>query len=307
MKKYIIRKLGMGILQIFTVSIAIFCILHALPGDPVDALVSEKVPQERREELREEWGFNKPLSEQYLAWTKKVCHGDLGKSLKTGLKISDSMSMRVSYSLRLCGIALILQVLISIPLGSLAAWKRESLFDKVVVQYSLITSAIPTFWIGMLLILLFGVKLNILPASGYTSWKHYVMPILSIVLGGLSMNTRLIRSEVIGAMNERYVLTAYAKGLNENKILFSHVLRNALIVIIVNIFLSLPWIIAGSVVVENIFAIPGMGAWMTDAVIKRDIPVVQACVLIIAILTVFANICSDILVAVMDPRARIIE
>lgn len=307
MKKYIIRKLGMGILQIFTVSIAIFCILHVLPGDPVDALVSEKVPQERREELREEWGFNKPLSEQYLAWAKKVCQGDFGKSLKTGLKISDSMSMRVSYSLRLCGIALILQVLISIPLGSLAAWKRESLFDKAIVQYSLITSAIPTFWIGMLLILLFGVKLNILPASGYTSWKHYVMPILSIVLGGLSTNTRLIRSEVIGAMNERYVLTAYGKGLNENKILFAHVLRNAVIVIIVNIFLSLPWIIAGSVVVENIFAIPGMGAWMTDAVIKRDIPVVQACVLIIAILTVFANICSDILVAVMDPRARIIE
>lgn len=307
MKKYIIRKLGMGILQIFTVSVAIFCILHVLPGDPVEALVSEKVPQERREELREEWGFNKPLSEQYLAWAKKVCQGDFGKSLKTGLKISDSMSMRVFYSLRLCGVALILQVLISIPLGSLAAWKRESLFDKAVVQYSLITSAIPTFWIGMLLILLFGVKLNILPSSGYTSWKHYVMPILSIVLGGLSTNTRLIRSEVIGAMNERYVLTAYAKGLNENKILFAHVLRNAVIVIIVNIFLSLPWIIAGSVVVENIFAIPGMGAWMTDAVIKRDIPVVQACVLIIAILTVFANICSDILVAVMDPRARITE
>lgn len=307
MKGYIARKIGIGFLQIFVVSIAIFCVLHVLPGDPVDALVSEKVPQERREELREEWGFNKPLPEQYLDWAKGVVSGDLGKSLKTGLKISDSMAMRVSYSLRLCGIALILQVLISIPMGSLAAWKRDSILDKIVMQYSLITSAIPTFWIGMLLILLFGVKLNLLPASGYTSWKHYIMPIMAIVLGGLSMNTRLIRSEVIGAMNERYVQTAYAKGLSENRILFSHVLRNAVIVIIVNVFLSLPWIIAGSVVVENIFAIPGMGAWMTNAVINRDIPVVQACVLIISILTVFANICSDILVAVMDPRARIAE
>ena len=291
MKGYIARKIGIGFLQIFVVSIAIFCVLHVLPGDPVDALVSEKVPQERREELREEWGFNKPLPEQYLDWAKGVVSGDLGKSLKTGLKISDSMAMRVAYSLRLCGIALILQVLISIPLGSLAAWKRDSIFDKIVMQYSLITSAIPT----------------LLPASGYTSWKHYIMPIMAIVLGGLSMNTRLIRSEVIGAMNERYVQTAYAKGLSENKILFSHVLRNAVIVIIVNVFLSLPWIIAGAVVVENIFAIPGMGAWMTNAVINRDIPVVQACVLIISILTVFANICSDILVAVMDPRARIVE
>ena len=192
-------------------------------------------------------------------------------------------------------------------MGSIAAWKRDGIFDRIVMEYSLITSAIPTFWIGMVLILLFGVELNILPASGYTSWKHYIMPILAIVLGGLSMNTRLIRSEVIGAMNERYVLTAYAKGLPENKILFLHVLRNAMIVIIVNTFLSLPWIIAGSVVVENIFAIPGMGAWMTNAVINRDIPVVQACVLIISILTVFANLLSDILVAFMDPRVRIVE
>lgn len=307
MKKYIARKIGIGILQIFVVSVAIFCILHILPGDPVDALVSEKVPQEKKEELREEWGFNKPLSEQYADWVKGVLSGDLGKSLKTGLNISDSMAMRVSYSLRLCGIALFFQVLISILLGSIAAWKRDSMFDRIVMEYSLVTSAIPTFWIGMVLILLFGVKLNILPASGYTSWKHYIMPILAIVLGGLSMNTRLIRSEVIGAINERYVLTAYAKGLSENKILFLHVLRNAMIVIIVNTFLSLPWIIAGSVVVENIFAIPGMGAWMTNAVINRDIPVVQACVLIISILTVVANLLSDIIVAFMDPRVRIIE
>jgi len=307
MKKYIVRKIGIGILQIFVVSVAIFCILHVLPGDPVDALVSEKVPQEKKEELREEWGFNKPLTEQYADWAKGVLSGDLGKSLKTGLKISDSMAMRVSYSLRLCGIALFFQVLVSILLGSIAAWKRDGIFDRIVMEYSLITSAIPTFWIGMVLILLFGVELNILPASGYTSWKHYIMPILAIVLGGLSMNTRLIRSEVIGAMNERYVLTAYAKGLPENKILFLHVLRNAMIVIIVNTFLSLPWIIAGSVVVENIFAIPGMGAWMTNAVINRDIPVVQACVLIISILTVFANLLSDILVAFMDPRVRIVE
>ena len=138
MKGYIARKIGIGFLQIFVVSIAIFCVLHVLPGDPVDALVSEKVPQERREELREEWGFNKPLPEQYLDWAKGVVSGDLGKSLKTGLKISDSMAMRVAYSLRLCGIALILQVLISIPLGSLAAWKRDSIrqdSDAVFADY----------------------------------------------------------------------------------------------------------------------------------------------------------------------------
>lgn len=304
MKKYIVKKTAIGILQIFVVSIAIFGLLHALPGDPIDVLVSEKVPQERKEKLREQWGLNKPLIEQYLDWGKGVLTGDLGKSLKTGLKISDSMAMRISYSLRVCGIALILQVLISVPIGSVAAWKRGGIFDRIVMEYSLVTSAIPTFWIGMILILIFGVKLNILPTSGYTSWKHYIMPIASIVLGSLSMNTRLIRSEVMGAMSEKYVLTAYAKGLSENKILFSHILRNALIVIVVNTFLSLPWVIAGSVVVENIFAIPGMGAWMTNGVINRDIPVVQACVLVISILTVFANLISDIIVAILDPRVR---
>lgn len=304
MKRYIANKVGIGALQVFVVSIAIFCLLHALPGDPVEVLVSDKVPQQRKEELREEWGLNKPLTEQYVDWAKGILRGDFGKSLKTGLKISDSMMLRVSYSLRLCGTALILQVVISIILGSVAAWKRNSLFDRIIMEYSLVTSAIPTFWIGMILILLLGVKLNILPTSGYTSWKHYIMPVLSIVLGGLSMNTRLIRSEVLNVMNERYVLTAYAKGVPENRNLLVHILRNALTVIVVNTFLALPWIIAGSVVVENIFAIPGMGAWMTNAVINRDIPVVQACVLVISIVTVLANLLSDIIVAFIDPRVR---
>ena len=178
------------------------------------------------------------------------------------------------------------------------------IFDRFIMGYSMVTAAIPTFWIGMVLILIFAVGLNWLPVSGFSSAKNYVLPVIAMTLGGVSSNIRLTRSEVLGVINEKFVTTAYAKGLSHRRVLFGHVLRNALILVVVSTFLSLPWIVAGSIIMENVFGIPGMGSWLANAVIVQDFPVVQACILIISILTVVANLLGDICTALLDPRVR---
>ncbi len=301
---YVVRRTLQGILLVLAVSILICLLLNMMPGDPMDNLVSEQVSDERKEQLRVEWGLDKPWYVQYVKWVGRALRGDLGTSLDTNLSITASLKNRLPISLRLCGIAMLIQLLIAVPLGLIAAYHQGGWFDRFIMGYSMVTAAIPTFWIGMVLILLFGIAIPLLPVSGYTTWKHFVLPIAAMVLGGISSNTRLTRSEVLGVIREKYVSTAYAKGLSENAVRYGHVLRNALILIVVTTFMNLPFIIAGAVVMEKVFAMPGMGAWMVDAVVKTDFPVVQACLLVISVLVVICNLLGDICSALLDPRIR---
>lgn len=231
-------------------------------------------------------------------------HGDLGNSLNTNLNILDSLRSRLPISVKLCGVAMVCQLVFSVPLGLIAAYRQGGWFDRFIMGYSMVTAAIPTFWIGMVLILIFGIAFAALPVSGYATWRHYVLPVAAMVLGGVSSNIRLTRSEVLGVIREKYVTTAYAKGLGERVVMYRHVLRNALILVVVSTFMSLPWIVAGAVVMEKVFAMPGMGAWMVDAVVATDFPVVQACLLVISVLVVISNLFGDIFSAVLDPRIR---
>ena len=304
MLSYLIRRSFQGILLVIAVSVLVSLLLNIMPGDPMEHLVSEKVSDVKKEELRHEWGLDKPWYVQYFRWAGRVLKGDLGISLDTNLSISDSLKSRIPVSLKLCGSAMILQLLVSIPLGLVAAYNQGGAFDRFIMGYSMITAGIPTFWIGMVLILIFSVWLGWFPVSGYTSIKNFVLPVFAMVLGGVSSNIRLIRSEVLGVIREKYVTTAYAKGLDEHHVRYGHVLRNALILIVVSTFMSLPWIIAGSVVMEKVFAMPGMGAWMVDAVIVTDFPVVRACLLVISVLVVISNMLGDICAAILDPRIR---
>lgn len=304
MLNYSIKRLLQGVLLIVAVSILVFLLLQLMPGDPMDSLVSEQVSDEKKEELREEWGFNKPLPVQYYNWASRVLQGDLGTSLNTNLDIAETLKTRMPISLKLCGISMLIQVLVSVPLGLLAAYKQGGKFDKFIMGYSMITAAIPTFWIGMALILIFGVGLKWLPVTGFKTAKHFIMPVTAMVLGGVSSNIRLTRSEVLGVVREKYVTTAYAKGLNKNQVMFRHVLRNALILVVVSAFMSLPWIVAGAVIMENVFTMPGMGALLANAVIVQDFPVVQACLLVISALVVVSNLLGDICSALLDPRIR---
>jgi len=301
---YIVRRVFQGILLVIAVSLMVSLLLNMMPGDPMDNLVSEQVSDEKKAELRVEWGLDRPWYVQYIKWAGRVLKGDLGQSLSTNLNILDSLKTRMPISIRLCGVAMLCQLVLSVPLGLIAAYRQGGWFDRFIMGYSMVTAAIPTFWIGMVLILIFGIAFSVLPVSGYASWQNYVLPVTAMVLGGVSSNIRLTRSEVLGVIREKYVVTAYAKGLSERRVMYGHVLRNALILVVVSTFMSLPWIVAGAVVMEKVFAMPGMGAWMVDAVIATDFPVVQACLLVISILVVVSNLLGDICSALLDPRIR---
>lgn len=301
---YVVRRMFQGILLVLAVSMMVSLLLNLMPGDPMDSLASEQVSDVKKEELREKWGLDQPWIVQYAKWLGRVISGDLGNSLDTNLPIAASIKQRMPISVKLCGAAMAFQLLFSVPLGLVAAYRQGGWFDRFIMGYSMVTAAIPTFWIGMVLILLFAVWLKVLPVSGYHSVRDFVLPVAAMILGGVSSNIRLTRSEVLGVIREKYVATAYAKGLNDRKVMYKHVLRNALILVAVSTFMSLPWIVAGAVIMEKIFAMPGMGSWMVDAVIATDFPVVQACLLIISVLVVVSNLIGDILAAILDPRIR---
>lgn len=306
MKDYIIKRLLIGVLLVFAVSILVFSMLHLMPGDPIDLMVDRKVPVERREALKVEYGLDRPLPEQYITWVKKIVTDlDFGISLRNRQPVWDMMKMRIPISLKLCGWTLLLEMLIAVPLGMLCAYKKDTFFDRFTVNSTLLLTAIPGFWISVLLILVFGVKLKWFPLSGYETSKHYILPIASGVLGSVAGTIRLTKTEVLDVLNEKYVITAYAKGLPKRSVLIKHVLRNALILITVLVFMSIPWLISGAVITERIFAIPGMGSLMINSIILQDYAVVQGCVLIISILTVICNIISDIIIGLLDPRIRI--
>ncbi len=301
---YVVRRIFQGILLVLAVSMMVSLLLNLMPGDPMDSLASEQVSDVKKEELRKKWGLDQPWIVQYAKWLGRVITGDLGNSLDTNLPIAASIKQRMPISVKLCGAAMAFQLLLSVPLGLVAAYRQGGWFDRFIMGYSMVTAAIPTFWIGMVLILLFAVWLKVLPVSGYHSVRDFVLPVAAMILGGVSSNIRLTRSEVLGVIREKYVATAYAKGLNDRKVMYKHVLRNALILVAVSTFMSLPWIVAGAVIMEKIFAMPGMGSWMVDAVIATDFPVVQACLLIISVLVVVSNLIGDILAAILDPRIR---
>ena len=218
--------------------------------------------------------------------------------------VSKLFQARIPVTLELCGIAMLLELVIAVPLGLLSAYKKDSLFDRIVMSLSLFFAAIPSFWTAVMLILIFGVTLKWLPISGFGSPSNYVLPIAAMVMGWTASSIRMTKTEVLDVLREKYVLTAYAKGLPHRSVMVRHVLRNALILVTVVVFMSIPWLIGGAVIIENIFVIPGMGSLLTQAILNQDFAVVQACVLLIAVLTVICNLMSDIITAILDPRIR---
>jgi len=276
-----------------------------MPGDPVEILTGERVSEQRKEELRVSMGLDRSLPQQYFTWLSKAIRLDLGSSLITKLSVKDSILSRLPITLRISGFALLTEIVIAVPLGLLAAYRKDGIFDRYLMAIASFLQSVPNFWLAMLLILLFGASLQWLPLNGYGTWRHFVLPVASIAMTGMASILRMTKAEVLEVFREKYVQTAYAKGLRNRQVMVRHVLRNSLILVTVMVFLSLPWIVSGSVIIENIFIIPGMGSMLTKAIAAQDFPVVQACVLIITVLTVVCNLASDIISAMLDPRIRI--
>ena len=295
----------MGIAIVLFVSVLVFAIMQAMPGDPIDLMVDTRVSPERVAELKARWGLDEPPVVQYFYWLGNILQGDFGMSVSMKQNVGDLIMQRLPYTLMLTGAALLIEYLIAIPLGLLAAVKKDRLTDKALTVGTIVLWSMPQFWLGVLLMFIFSITLGVLPLSGYSGFTSLILPAFTLALPTLAQIFRLTRSEVLDVMRERYVMTANAKGLAGKKVLIKHILRNALIPVTVMFFLSLPWLIGGAVVVENVFAWPGMGQLLWKAISKQDFMVVQGIIFVITILTVICNLIGDIISGILDPRIRL--
>ena len=302
---YVIKRLIMGIGIVIFVSVIVFAIMQAMPGDPIDLMVDTRVSEERVAELKAQWGLDEPPIVQYFYWLGNIVQGDFGMSVSMKQGVGDLIMQRLPYTLMLTGAALLIEYIIAIPLGLWAAVKKDKAVDKTLTVGTIVLWSMPQFWLGVLFMLIFSITLGILPLSGYSGPSSLILPALTLALPTLAQIFRLTRSEVLEVMRERYVMTARAKGIEGKSVLVKHVLRNALIPVTVMFFLSLPWLIGGAVVVENVFAWPGMGQLLWRAISKQDFMVVQGIIFVITILTVICNLIGDIISGLLDPRIRL--
>ena len=305
--RYILKRLLIGVLVVLCVSLVIFGILQAMPGDPVELMTSPRVSQAKVAEIRARWGLDQPPVVQYFYWLGNVLTGNFGVSITTGQAVTYLIAQRLPYTLMLTGVAIVVEYAIAIPLGLFAAVHKDGPFDRAMNVIMVVLWSMPGFWLGVLLIMLFSIRLGALPISGYSGPVSMILPVLTLALPNLAQTFRITRSEVLDVLDARYVKTATAKGLLRDKVLVRHVLRNALIPVTVTFFLSLPWLIGGAVVVENVFAWPGMGQLLWTGIQKQDFPIVQGIVFVISILTVICNLIGDVVSGLLDPRIRLTE
>ena len=304
MKRYLFSRLLSAIPVVLGVTMVVFSILHLTPGDPVRLIVGPRASQERLEEIRHELGLDQPLIVQYMRWLSGVVQGDFGTSLTAKRSALELIMERLPYTLKLTATSLAMSLIIGIPIGVVSAVKQYTPIDHISMAVALFWLSMPGFWLGLMLMLLFGLRLGWLPISGASGFKSLILPALTLGLPEIGLFARLMRSEMLEVLREDFVVTARAKGLKEFLVMYKHALRNAIISVIVYLFLQLPWLISGAVVVETVFAWPGMGRLLYKSILSKDFPIVQGVILIIAILTILCNLLGDLVTGFLDPRIR---
>jgi ABC-type dipeptide/oligopeptide/nickel transport system permease component len=296
-----------GLVVIFLVSITTFSILQLAPGSPVDVLIGEaQVSQEQIDAITRKWGLDKPWHVQYFTWLGNVFTGDLGDSvIRSGTPVRDMLAEAAPVTLRLNLLALVISVALAVPLGVLAAVRRHSWLDYGSMVGSSLGIALPNYWIGLMLIIVFALTLGWLPPYGSGSWKSYVLPVAVLAAQEIAILARLARGTTIEVLGQDYVTTARSKGLRERLVVGRHVVRNALLPIVTMIGYRLSFILSGTIVVETIFAWPGIGQLFFTSIDRLDYQVVQAIVLLLSTLVVVGNLLTDLAYAYIDPRIRI--
>lgn len=304
MLRYAIRRILLTIPVLIGVTFIIFTMMYFTPGDPARMILGDTATEEEVEGLREEMGLNDPFIVRYGNYMWDLCHGDMGNSYVTGLPVTKEILARLPVTARLAVLSCIFSVVIGIPVGVLSAVKQYSALDNITMVLALLGITIPSFWLAMMLVMVFSVKLGWLPASGLYGWKYYILPMVSISAVSIATFTRMTRSSMLEVIRQDYIRTARAKGQTEGKIITKHALKNALIPIITVVGIQFASGLSGAVVNEQIFAIPGLGKMMVDAIKARNYPVVQGGVLLIAIMFSVLNLVIDLLYAFVDPRIK---
>lgn len=312
MVRYITNRLISAAGVIVLVSILVFTIIRLIPGDPISILLGDNLTADARTRLVEKWGLDQPVFIQYLRWAGRMLLGDFGASIRTQDSVAGLLLDRLPATLSLSVVSLTIAVLIGIPAGVIAAYRANTVVDGMAMVTALLGLCIPSFWLSLLLMLFFSIKLHWLPISGYVSpftsfggwFSHIIMPSIALGAGLAASISRMTRSAMLDALNQDYVRTARAKGLDERVTLFAHALKNALLPIITVIGLQLGFLLGGAVVVEEVFAIPGVGRLLIFGISNRDYPLVQGVVMLFAASFVLINLLVDLLYSVFDPRIR---
>jgi ABC-type dipeptide/oligopeptide/nickel transport system permease component len=304
---YAAKRLLFFIPTLFGVATVTFFLLYVLPGDPVLSMVGERYDEETLERLREEMHLDDNIGVRYVRYLGGLARLDLGKSYVTGVPVWDSIKKRFPYTLRLAVAAMLLAVLFGVTAGVMAAWKWKTPLDYVTMGVTVVGVSMPVFWLGVLLIYLFAMKLGVLPASGYGGGRlvYLVLPAFTLAQASAAYIARITRSSVLDEVGETYVKTARAKGVPASRVLFGHALRNALLPIITVIGADFGSYLSGAVLTESIFAWPGLGRFTLDAILKRDLPAIQGAVLFMAVLFMGVNLLVDLLYAKIDPRVNL--
>ena len=312
MLRFIARRLVATVPVLLLVTLGVFLLIHMVPGDPVDVMLGESEDPVTREALRKELGFDQPVYIQYVNWFGNMLHGDLGRSVRTHQSVVDAVGQRLRPSLELAALAMFIALVLAIPVGIATATHRDSAIDTAGTGFVLFGICMPNFVLALLLIFIFGVSLHWLPISSYTDpldnpingIKSLALPSITLGMALAAVIARTLRSSLLEALGEDFVKTARAKGLDETKVVIHHAMKNALIPVVTVLGLQFGTLIGGAVITEYIFALPGVGRLVVDAVFARDYPEVQGVVLVITVGFIVSNLLVDIVYGWLDPRIR---
>ena len=308
MLKYVLKRFLLVFVVVLGVTVVTFSAMHFAPGDPAEMIAvaryGEDLTQGEIEWVRATEGLDAPVYIQYLRWLEHVLHLDLGKSQITHEDVLEEILTRFPATLVLAISSLILSLLIALPTGIISAIRKNTIVDNACMTGALLGVSMPNFWLGLLLIWLFSLSLGLLPSFGYGGIKHLILPTITLGTSMAAITTRLTRSSMLDVLNQDYIVMAKAKGLDARTILLKHALKNAMLPVITFVGLQLGFLLGGAVIVETIFAWPGIGKLLVDSIYARDFALVQGCVLFIAVIFALSNLAVDIIYAYLDPRIR---
>lgn len=313
MWKYCLKKAVQVVIVMILISFLSFAVIYFAPGDISSMYVTADMTEEQKANIMAELGLDKSMTEQYIAWAGRALHGDLGVSMSNKTSVWPQIKGRLPATILLMGCAMILSLVLAVPLGLWSGYRKNSWVDNVISSIAYMGMSIPSFWFGMLLIILFSSILGVLPSSGmhtvgqasaFDTFRHLILPCVTLSVGTLATYIRYIRANTIGQLSEEYVLTAEAKGDSKGKILRKHVLKNTLLPIITLMGMNLASLVCGSFIVESVFGWPGVGTLAMSAIGARDYPVIMAYVMLSGFLLVLGNFLADLLYAFVDPRIK---
>jgi ABC-type dipeptide/oligopeptide/nickel transport system permease component len=312
MKRYIARRLLQAIPTIFLASIVIFLMIYLIPGDPASVILGQNATPKQVEATKKEMGLDKPLPVQYVIWLGRVVRGDLGESFINGFPVSELLKRRLAATVQLTVAALLIATVLALVLSIVSVIYRGRFIDRLIGAWLGLSYAVPTFWLGVLLIILFSTQLNLLPPTGYESivqqpgeaWRYLLMPALTLGIYASSVLARFLRSSLFDVIGQDFIRTAQAKGLRERQVLFRHAMKNALIPVVTVLGVQFGTLLGGAVVTEAVFDWPGVGQMLLYAIRVRDYTVVQGTVMFLVVAFVLINLLTDLAYGVIDPRIR---